>query len=141
MKFAVKSFCRKASLAQTVVEFALSATVLTLLLFGIAELSLAVYDYNTICSAAREAVRYAIVHSSTSPNPASVSDIQTIAIDHAPALNLTSSDISVSWPADAILPSQVDAQVSISHTYAVQIPLFPAITLTLNSTSRMLVSQ
>jgi Flp pilus assembly protein TadG len=52
---------------QTMVEFALSASLLFLLLFGLMEMSFPVYDYNTASSAADEAVRYAIVHSPAAP--------------------------------------------------------------------------
>jgi Flp pilus assembly protein TadG len=47
---------------QTMAEFAMVASVFFLLLFCIIEISYAVYNYNTVCTAAREAVRYAIVH-------------------------------------------------------------------------------
>lgn len=122
-------------------EFAWSATAFLLLMFGLMQMGLAVYNYNTACAAAREAVRYAIVHSPTSPNPATTSQIQQVAINYAPALNLTSSDISVSWPADPNLPSLKDARVAISYNYQLEIPFLSTVTLTLTSSSQMLVSQ
>lgn len=126
---------------QTAVEFALVASLLLMLVFGIIELGLTVYDYNTVSSAAREAVRYAIVHSPTGPNPATTSEIQQVAINYAPDLNLSTSDITVTFPADANLPSEKDAKVVISHKYFVGIPFVKSATLTLTSTSQMLVSQ
>jgi Flp pilus assembly protein TadG len=126
---------------QTVAEFAITATVLMLLIFGIIDMAILIYNYNTACSAAREAVRYAIVHSPTGPNPATTAQIQQVAINYAPALNLASSDITVSWPADSNIPSQDDAKITISHNYKLNIPLVPALNLTLTSTSQMLVSQ
>src|SRR5271163_800727 len=44
------------------VEFALAAAAFLLLMFSIIEMALLVYSYNTISHAARECVRYAIVH-------------------------------------------------------------------------------
>ena len=123
------------------VEFAMVASVFLLLLFGIMEMGFAVYNYNTACSAAREAVRYAIVHSPTGPNPATTSQIKQVAINYAPALNLTPSDINVTFPADPNLPSQDDAQVTISYNYHLQVPFLSPVTLKLTSTSQMLVSQ
>ena len=131
----------RASRGQALVEFALASTTFLLLVFGVMEMCVAVYSYNTICSAAREAVRFAIVHSPTGPNPATTAQIQQVAIDYAPALNLTASEITVSWPADAALPSQLDAQVSISHAFTLQIPFIVTTSLALSGTSQMLVSQ
>jgi Flp pilus assembly protein TadG len=63
------------------VELAIVAIVLFILLFGIFEMGLVVYDYNMVCSAAREAVRYAIVH------PGDTTGIQNAAINSAPFLS------------------------------------------------------
>jgi Flp pilus assembly protein TadG len=126
---------------QTMAEFALAATAFVLLMFGLIDMALLVYNYNTVCSAAREAVRYAIVHSPTGPNPATTAQIQQVAINWAPELNLTASNITVSWPADSNLPSEDDAKVAISYNYKLAIPFLTVRTLTLTSTSQMLVSQ
>jgi Flp pilus assembly protein TadG len=126
---------------QTMVEFAMVATVFLLLLFGIMQMALTVYNYNTVCSAAREAVRYAIVRSPTSANPATTAQIQQIAINTAVGLNTSQLTIAVSWPADANLPTQTDARVKVSYQYQLQIPFFSPLTMTLASTSQMLVSQ
>jgi Flp pilus assembly protein TadG len=126
------------------VEFALAATAFLLLTFSIIEMALLVYSYNTISHAARECVRYAIVHSPTGPNPATASQIQNITIGYAdlPSPNqLTASGVAVTWPADPSLPSQQDAQCSISLNYVLRIPFLPLVTLPLSATARMLVSQ
>jgi len=132
---------KSASRGQALAEFALASVTFFLLVLGIMQMSILVYSYNTVCSAAREAVRFAIVHSPTGPNPATTAQIQQVAIDHAPALNLTSGEITVSWPADAALPSSHDAQVSIAHSYTLQIPFVLTTSLVLSNTSQMLVSQ
>jgi Flp pilus assembly protein TadG len=126
---------------QTMVEFAMVVSVFLLLLFGIMQMALTIYNYNTVCSAAREAVRYAIVRSPTSANPATTAQIQQIAINTAVGLNTSQLTITVSWPADANLPSQSDARVKVSYQYQLQIPFFAPVTMTLASTSQMLVSQ
>jgi len=123
------------------VEFAMVASVFLLLMFGIMQMALTVYNYNTICSAAREAVRYAIVRSPTSANPATTAQIQQIAIINAVGLNSSQLTVTVSWPTDANLPLQKDAQVKVSYLYQLQIPFLSPVSLTLASTSQMLVSQ
>ncbi|MGA7871108.1 MAG: TadE/TadG family type IV pilus assembly protein [Candidatus Binatus sp.] len=120
-------------------EFAGTATVFLLLLFGIMEMALAVNAYNNVCTAAREAARYAIVHSPTSAVPESNSTIAGIAVNYAPFL--TTSDVTISFPSDAEIPSQKDALIQITHTYRLHVPFMSAVNLHLSASSRMLVSQ
>jgi len=126
------------------VEFAMAATVFLLLMFAIIELAMVVYSYNTISHAARECVRYAIVHSPTGPDPSSTSQIQKVTVLYAdlPAPNqLVPGDVSVTFPADPNLPSEQDAQCTVSLNYSLRIPFLPSKTLPLTATARMLVSQ
>ncbi len=120
-------------------EFAMVATCFLLLVFSVMLMAQAVYKYNNVCAAAREAVRYAMVHSPTSANPATTTQIQQVAVNHAPFLSL--NDVTVTWPADSQLPSQKDAKVVVSYNYSLNIPFMSAVNLTLSSTSQMLVSQ
>ena len=53
---------RRDSNGQAQVEFALSILFVLLLILGIIELILLIYTYNTLADAAKEGVRYAIVH-------------------------------------------------------------------------------
>ena len=66
---------RTESAGQAMVEFAMVVSVFLLMLFGIMLMTLTVSYYNTVNSAAREAVRYAIVHSPNSANPATTAQI------------------------------------------------------------------
>ena len=119
---------------QTMVELAIAAFVLFLVLFTIIEMGTVVYDYNMVCSAAREAARYAIVH------PTDTAGIQNAAINSAPFL--TSSNISVNVSVtDPNGSTNNDAKVTITYPYTFKIPLLPAISLTLGSTSQMLRAQ
>jgi len=119
---------------QTMVELAVATTVLIVLLFGIIEMGIVVYDYNMICSAAREAVRYAIV------NPTDTAGIKSAAINSAPFLSTSNITVNTSVT-DPNGSTNKDAQVTISYPYTLQIPLVPSISLTLSSTSQMLRAQ
>jgi len=132
--------CAKPS-GQAMVEFAGVALTFFALLFGIFEMGIVVYRYNTVCQAAREAVRYAVVHSPTSQNPATKDQIVGVAVNYAPFL--AAGEVTVNFTPDTNphLVNQTDAVVSISHTYIQNIPLMSAVTLTLTSSSQMLVSQ
>jgi len=127
--------------AQTLIEFALVASLFLLILFATLQLALAVLTYNSVCFAAQEAARYGMVHGPNSPNPATTTQIQQIAINAAPSLNLSASNITVNWVADPNLPSKQDVQVKVSYTYPIQIPFVTPVTANFVTTSQMLVSQ
>jgi Flp pilus assembly protein TadG len=126
---------------QTMIEFMLSAALLLALVFGIMEMALVVFTYNTISNAAREATRYAIAAGPNSPAPASTSQIQAFAMSCAPSLKLSASDVDVRWIPDPNLSSRQDAIIKVSHTYPVSVPFLPKVNLTLTSTSQMMASQ
>jgi Flp pilus assembly protein TadG len=132
---------KRCSRGATMVEFAITATVLFTVLFGIMEMSTAVYDYHLVCTAAREGVRYAIVHSPTSANPASTDQIQTYAKTYATGLDQSQLTVTASFQADSRLPTQKDAKVIVTYNYPLSIPFMTNPTLSLTSTSQMLVSQ
>jgi len=148
------------SAGQSMAEFGVTATVFLLLLFGIMQMATVVNAYSNVSTAAREAARYAIVHSpSSASSPCSssgctASQLQTVcsaiqqqAVNYAPFLSLggggcSVGDINVSFtnPPPAS-PSTDYAVIVISHTYPLNIPFMSSINLQLSSSSRMLVSQ
>jgi Flp pilus assembly protein TadG len=87
----------------TLVEIALTITVLLTLIFGVIEVGLMLYTYHFVSYAAREGTRYAIVRGSTcsgfsSACPATASDIQNYVSNLGfPGIDIVSSDVSVSW--------------------------------------------
>jgi Flp pilus assembly protein TadG len=125
----------------TMAEFAMVAGVCFMLLFAVMQMSSAVYSYHMVCTAAREGVRYAIVHSPTSPNPATTDQIQDYAKTYASGLDPSQLTVTATFPADPRLVTQKDAQVVVSYNYPLSIPFMSPITLSLTSTSKMLVSQ
>jgi Flp pilus assembly protein TadG len=143
---------------QTMTEFAMGATVFLLLMFGIMEMAMAVNAYSNVCTAAREAARYAIVHSPTSlGSPCSsgtctstelqsvCTAIQQQAVDYAPFLSqggggCTTGDINVSFTNPTNAASDY-AVVVINHTYPLNIPFMSAVNLNLEASSKILVSQ
>jgi Flp pilus assembly protein TadG len=129
---------------QAMAEFAQVAALFFLLLFAIMEIGIVVYRYTTICMAAREATRYAAVHSSSSDNPAGTGNFPTVqqyAVNFAPFL--TTDQVAVTYTADTStsLKNQNDAVVTITYPYTQKIPFMSPVTLTLSSSSQMLVSQ
>jgi len=138
---------------QTAVEFACSATVLLLLLFGIMMSAQAVMAYNSMSAAAEEAVRYAVAYGPNSPNPANADTIEGKAINIAPQLNLTKTtfdanghvihagNVTATWVTDSNMATRQDAKVVVNYDFPLKIPFMSLATLHLSATSQMMASQ
>jgi Flp pilus assembly protein TadG len=87
----------------TLVETAISISVLLTFIFGAIEVGLMLYSYHFVSYAAREGTRYAIVRGSTcsgfsSACPAAASDIQNYVSGLGfPGIDISTSDVSVAW--------------------------------------------
>lgn len=99
---------RQAPRGQTLVEFALILPVFILVLVGIFDLGRAVYAYNTINNAAREAARLAIVDQT-------VADIQAEGEAHAVSLGVDSADVEVDFFLTSAGPSTPCTHVGTSR--------------------------
>jgi Flp pilus assembly protein TadG len=117
------------------------ATAFLLMLSGVMMMGEAVLAYNSMSSAAEEAVRYAVANGPNSPVPATTAQIQQIAISTAPEVPLKASNVTVTWPTDANLSTRSDAKVVVSYDYPLKIPFMSKVTLHLSATSQMMASQ
>jgi Flp pilus assembly protein TadG len=79
---------RQRSKGQGLVEFALAAPLIVLLIAGILDFGRGVYTYNTVSQASRAAARKAMVDQNRT-------DVRNAAIAAAPTLGLISSNVSV----------------------------------------------
>jgi len=125
---------------QGLVEVALVLPIVVLVLMGIFDLGRAVYAYNTISNAAREAMRTAIVNQ----DAATVTDR---AVAHAVALGTSGADVDVAYltpdlagPCTSVAIGCV-AEVTVHYQFVAITPLLGNIIgpLDLQSTSRALV--
>ncbi len=125
------------SRGQTGVEFAGTALLLFMAIFGIFCASMLLYAYNFVSNSARDAVRYAIVHGSHSLDPATSSDITTYVKDMASGLQSNNISVTTTWNPD----NNPGSVVSVQVTYDFQ-PFFPfsSTALPLTSTSQMVIS-
>ena len=129
---------RSRQAGQSILELALSIMIVLTLILSIMNVGYGVYCYHTIAYAARAAVRYAITHGPNSPLPATNAQVQQAAVNSAIGMNLTTSNVTVTWPTDAKISTMKDAKVVI--TYPFQLYLAP-VNLSLTTTSQMLVAQ
>lgn len=128
---------------QTLVEFALILPVFIFLLMGIFDLGRAVYAYNTISNAARQAVRLAIVDQNFDA-------IKTEAVDHAVSLGIVAADVDVTFrkPASTdvcISPIALacEVEVVVHYHYSAATPIIGNVvgTIDMASTAREAVER
>ncbi len=126
------------------------ATAFLLFLSGVMFMGEAVMAYNSMSSAAEEAVRFAVANGPNSLNPASAASIEQVAVNVAPQLHLTCADgsgnngngnVTSTWINDPNMSGRNDAKVVINYNYSLKIPFMSAITLHLTATSQMLEAQ
>ena len=151
----------------TMVEFALSAVILFTFIFGILDMSLAVYGYHYASEAAREGTRYAIVRGWTASSvdgtacasytngacTASSAQIQQYVKSLSfPGIDSSLMTVTPSWSkypsgtactapsASCNVPGNV-VTVQVQYAFPLTIPFISARTLTMTSTSAMVISQ
>jgi Flp pilus assembly protein TadG len=120
------------------VEFALSASIVLTLIISIMNIGYAIFCYHTIAYAARAGVRYAVARGPNSTTPATDAQIKQVAIDSAPGVSLSTTNVNVSWPADTRITTMKDAVVTVTMPYRIYLP---PMSLNLTSTSQMLASR
>jgi Flp pilus assembly protein TadG len=89
-RFKTNSHYAENQSGQALVEFVLSMTFLTLLILSILELFGLLYTYNVVADAAKEGVRYAIVHGVDSSNSSGPTTHQTATTPPCTSSNQTS---------------------------------------------------
>jgi Flp pilus assembly protein TadG len=135
------------------IEFALGASLLFMTVVGIITICFALYTYNIVSEAAKEAARYAIVRGSAchfaSACPATSGDIQT----YVQNLGFPGSSTLVATPAWSAYPAGGACKhagcngpgdqvaVTVTDQFPVVIPFLPRRTLNMSSTAAMVISQ
>ena len=123
----------------TLVESAVVAAVFLLLLAGIMELSRLGFAYNAVSFAAQRAARYAAVRGTGSGHAASAADIQAAAMAYTAALDNTKVTVTTLWTPDNHPGSTV--QVNVAYSFATVLVPLSASALTLQTTSRHIITQ
>ncbi|MFZ0662120.1 MAG: TadE/TadG family type IV pilus assembly protein [Acidobacteriaceae bacterium] len=148
----------------TLVEFALSASIMFVLLIGIMEICLAFFAYHYVNEAAREASRWAMVRgaNSCSNTPgladcgASGTEIQSFVQNLGyPSIIAGNTTVNTEWcTVSATLPTSWsgcssggsntpgnEVQVTVTYKFPLNIPFISQKTLSIQSTSAMVISQ
>jgi Flp pilus assembly protein TadG len=141
---------RHAQRGSTLVEFAISAMVLLVLVFGIMEFALAIYAYHTISTAAELGSRWAMVRGIHCPDPtcpASQDDVRNYVKTQTPLLDTSKIDVDTNWantgncsdPSEKAPGCTVNVKVSYDFTFA--LPFVWNAPLQLSSTSQSVISE
>jgi Flp pilus assembly protein TadG len=148
----------------TIVEMAIGSSIFLAAIFGIIQACWALYAYNFVNEAAREATRYAIVRGSTyagtncaSPGPATcvaqagdTGDIAEFVRGLAyPGIDSTKLTVTTTWP-DTVRCTPIASpcnnpgnlvHVVVNYPFSFNIPFVPAASFTMTSTSQLVISQ
>jgi Flp pilus assembly protein TadG len=122
---------------QAIVELALCVTLFFLLFFGVMDVAFKIYNYHFVDYAARAATRYAIVRGSSSPMPASATDIQAFVF--ALGLDRKAVSVTTTWIPDNAPGSLV--RVEVKYDLQSLVPFVSSTTVALASSSQMVISQ
>lgn len=129
---------RRKERGATIVEFALGFLFFLVLLVGLMELSRAVWAYNTMAHATRQAARWAIAHGSV--NPATQDQIRGIVVGNSIGLDPNRLTVTTTWTPS----NQRGAEVRVKSQYNFPFVTAPLITtqktVSISSTSRMIVA-
>jgi Flp pilus assembly protein TadG len=156
-RFARRLHCRR---GQSLVESALSLGIIVAVLIGILELTIALYCYNYVAYAAREATRWAMVRGSTCTGLTSCNATASQVESYVQGLNypivqpsrlvVTTTWLSrasltpASWTTCSTAPCNVpgnEVQVEVAYPFTMKVPIVGQIGLNLSSTSSMVISQ
>jgi Flp pilus assembly protein TadG len=140
----------------TLVETALSLTILLTLLMGLMNLSLLLFSFHYIAEAAREGTRYAIVRGSACsglshcPNATQTDISNYIKGLGFPGINPAALTVTATWPTTgaSCTPSLTPCnnpgnlvKVTVLYQFPFSLPFVPSRLLNLTSTSQMVISQ
>lgn len=145
----------------SLVEFALTSTILLMMIFGILDCSRAMYAYHFVANAAEEATRYAMVRGSSwngvaCSAPSTVSctakaaDIQSFVTSITPG-GITPGSLTVtptwtgSTPSGVACSTSTDTgcvvSVQVSYAFNFIVPFLPSNGLVLRSTAAATIAQ
>jgi Flp pilus assembly protein TadG len=126
------------------VEFALVLSILFMFLFGIMDLSRALYAYHFVANAAREGTRYAMVRGATCKSyptacPASANDVQSYLKKVPAGIDSSALTVTTTWTPDNEPGDTV--QVQVQYNFRFILPFLPKSSVLMTSTSQTVISQ
>jgi Flp pilus assembly protein TadG len=131
----------------TLIEFALTFSVLLALIFCVMEICLVFYSYDMISDCAREGTRYAMVRGASCPNTTSptcevnASQVNSfVSAVKTPNLGNGTMTVATTYPDGNESPGS-RVQVKVTYVFPIKMPFVPKNSLTMSSTSVMYIVQ
>jgi Flp pilus assembly protein TadG len=121
---------------ETLLEFALGATLLFILIFGVLQFGWAIWQYNLVADLAQEGARYGAVHGSSASSVATSSDISNYVDTRRLGMTVTTS---ASWPLGTNAPGNT-VQVTVTRSIT-QFSGFVPLPSTVSSTAQMVIAR
>jgi Flp pilus assembly protein TadG len=125
---------------QSLIEFALTSVLFFMMVFGIIEFGLAIWQYNMVSDLAQEGARWAVVRGSSSTllPTATSTELQNYVQSRSPGFTVTvtatPADPSSAGPGTPI-------SVQVTSSFSPVSALIPTTTLNLTSTATMIVQR
>ena len=129
-------------------EFVAAVVPTLMLIFAVITFGMVAYTYSFVSYAAREGVRYAIVHGANSLSPADESDVRDYVRSEVQGLNASDLSVVTEWnpgtntsPTIAAGNNKPGSVVSVQVSYT--LPLFyplSGVTIPMSSSSQMVIS-
>lgn len=136
---------RRGERGQELIEFAFASVIFFVMIFGILEFGLAIWNYNLVSDLAQEGARYAIVHGQKSATvdafatgPASEGSISAYVNSRALSLTVTTTT-PLGAPSGMVRGDVVEVQVV--HNLSVGGGLLPFWNFPIRSNARMIVAR
>jgi Flp pilus assembly protein TadG len=131
---------RHAERGETLVEFAFASVIFFMMIFGIIEFGIVIWNYNLVSNLAQEGARYAAVHGQTSGAAQNESQVASYVSSRAIGLIVTTTtEPSTTGPGGVVAGNPV--AVTVSHTLNWGGGLLPLWRFNVQSTARMIATR
>jgi Flp pilus assembly protein TadG len=131
---------RQGQRGETLIEFAFASVIFFMLIFGIIQFGIVIWNYNLVSNLAQEGARYAAVHGAGSGATQNESQVATWVQSRAIGMAVTTTmSPSTAAPGNVIAGNPV--AVTVTHTLNWGGGLLPVWSFNVQSTARMIVTR
>lgn len=123
---------------ETLIEFAFASVIFFVLIFGIIEFGISIWNYNLVSDLAQEGARYAAVHGLNSGAPKTQAEVSDYVNTRAIGLAVTTT---TPLGAPGTLTAGSVVEVRVSHTLSWGGGLLPTWNFPVQSGARMIVTR
>jgi Flp pilus assembly protein TadG len=131
---------RRGERGETLIEFAFASVIFFMLIFGIIQFGIVIWNYNLVSNLAQEGARYAAVHGAGSGALQDESQVASFVSGRAVGLTVATT-LSPSSTAPGTVIAGNPVAVTVTHTVSWGGGLLPVWNFNIQSTARMIVTR